>query len=211
MLDKRLSEKAYDRLVIVAPPKALGDLRAALSAHVRPLIYAELDKDLVKIPTGGAAEPPRRRHGDLSRGFGAITIAIPGRARSRRAVGGQGPVAGWHLSDCRNTVTFRAWCGEFSVNIDVSPRPSRCSASRSTRCFFPGISPLSSRRSCSRPNSASPPTPCAARTRTTAASPAHRRRAARSARGWRRSTSPSHRRRRPISRCRPLPPRRSRT
>ena len=51
MLDKRLSEKAYDRLVIVAPPKALGDLRAALSAHVKPLVYAELDKDLVKTPT----------------------------------------------------------------------------------------------------------------------------------------------------------------
>ena len=29
MLDQRLTEKAYDRLVIVAPPKALGDLRAA--------------------------------------------------------------------------------------------------------------------------------------------------------------------------------------
>lgn len=51
MLDRRLSEKAYDRLVIVAPPKALGDLRAALSPHVKPLVYAELDKDLVKTPT----------------------------------------------------------------------------------------------------------------------------------------------------------------
>ncbi len=51
MLDQRLTEKAYDRLVIVAPPKALGDLRAALSAHVKPLVYAELNKDLVKTPT----------------------------------------------------------------------------------------------------------------------------------------------------------------
>jgi protein required for attachment to host cells len=51
MLDQRLREKAYDRLVIVAPPKALGDLRAALSAHVKPLIHAELNKDLVKTPT----------------------------------------------------------------------------------------------------------------------------------------------------------------
>ena len=68
MLDKRLSEKAFDRLVIVAPPKALGDLRAALSAQVKPLVYAELDKDLVKIPDGGAAQSPRRGHGDLSPG-----------------------------------------------------------------------------------------------------------------------------------------------
>lgn len=51
ILDQRLAEKAFDRLVIVAPPKALGDLRAALSAHVKPLVYAELDKDLVKTPT----------------------------------------------------------------------------------------------------------------------------------------------------------------
>jgi protein required for attachment to host cells len=50
MLDQRLAEKAYDRLVIVAPPKALGDLRAALSEHVKPLVYAELNKDLVKTP-----------------------------------------------------------------------------------------------------------------------------------------------------------------
>jgi protein required for attachment to host cells len=51
MLDERLAEKAYDRLVIVAPPKALGDLRAALSEQVKPHVYAELDKDLVKTPT----------------------------------------------------------------------------------------------------------------------------------------------------------------
>lgn len=51
MLDAHLAAKSYDRLVIVAPPKALGDLRAALSAHVKPLVYAELDKDLVKTPT----------------------------------------------------------------------------------------------------------------------------------------------------------------
>ncbi len=56
MLDTRLAEKAYDRLVIVAPPKALGDLRAALSAQVKPHVYAELDKDLVKTPTAELPE-----------------------------------------------------------------------------------------------------------------------------------------------------------
>ena len=56
MLDQRLAEKAYDRLVIVAPPAALGDLRAALSEQVKPHVYAELDKDLVKTPM---AELPR--------------------------------------------------------------------------------------------------------------------------------------------------------
>jgi protein required for attachment to host cells len=55
MLDQRRAEHAYDRLVLVAPPAALGDLRDALSDPVRNLVWAELDKDLTKIP---AAELP---------------------------------------------------------------------------------------------------------------------------------------------------------
>ena len=50
MLDQRRTEHAYDRLVLVAPPTALGDLREALSDPVRSLVRAELDKDLTKIP-----------------------------------------------------------------------------------------------------------------------------------------------------------------
>ncbi len=50
MLDKRRKEHAFDRLIIVAPPKVLGDLREALPEPVRELITAELDKDLTKTP-----------------------------------------------------------------------------------------------------------------------------------------------------------------
>jgi len=50
MLDEQLAAKAYDRVILVAPPKMLGDLRAALSAHVQAAVYAELDKDLTKTP-----------------------------------------------------------------------------------------------------------------------------------------------------------------
>ncbi len=50
MLDERLAAKAYDRVVLVAPPVTLGDLRSALSAHVKAAVYAELDKDLTKTP-----------------------------------------------------------------------------------------------------------------------------------------------------------------
>jgi protein required for attachment to host cells len=56
ILDQRYAEKAFDRLVIVAPPTALGDLRAALTPQVRPHVYAELDKDLVKTPTAELAQ-----------------------------------------------------------------------------------------------------------------------------------------------------------
>lgn len=41
-------EKAYARLVLVAPPRALGELRQALPAEVRKLVVAEIDEDLTK-------------------------------------------------------------------------------------------------------------------------------------------------------------------
>ncbi len=51
MLDRKLSEGAFDRLVIAAAPTALGDLRPALSDSLRQAILAELPKDLTNIPT----------------------------------------------------------------------------------------------------------------------------------------------------------------
>jgi protein required for attachment to host cells len=45
-----LQQKAYDRLVIVAAPSALGDLRAALSDQVRAKVTGEIAKDLTKTP-----------------------------------------------------------------------------------------------------------------------------------------------------------------
>jgi protein required for attachment to host cells len=56
LLDEKLAAKAYDRVVLVAPPATLGDLRSALSEPVRAVVYAELDKDLTKTP---AAELPK--------------------------------------------------------------------------------------------------------------------------------------------------------
>lgn len=56
MLDQRRAEKAYDRLILVAPPTALGDLRDALSDPVRSLVRAELHKDLTKTPVAELPE-----------------------------------------------------------------------------------------------------------------------------------------------------------
>jgi protein required for attachment to host cells len=50
VLSSRLREKAYDRLVIVAAPSALGDLRTALPEQVRARVTAEVAKDLTKTP-----------------------------------------------------------------------------------------------------------------------------------------------------------------
>lgn len=40
---------AFDRLVIVSPPRALGDLRAVLPAAVRAKVDREIPKDLTNI------------------------------------------------------------------------------------------------------------------------------------------------------------------
>lgn len=48
-LQREQQRQSYDDLVIVAPPQALGDLRAVLAPNVRDLVKAELGKDLVHI------------------------------------------------------------------------------------------------------------------------------------------------------------------
>jgi protein required for attachment to host cells len=41
--------KAFDQLVLVAPPKALGVLRMELGGHAKKLIIGEIGRDLLKI------------------------------------------------------------------------------------------------------------------------------------------------------------------
>lgn len=55
-LEERQASGAYDRLVIVAPPRALGELRPALCDEVRATILAELPKDLTNVPTDKLGE-----------------------------------------------------------------------------------------------------------------------------------------------------------
>jgi protein required for attachment to host cells len=50
ILGQRLSEGSFDRLVIVAAPAMLGDLRKSLSAPLREKVVAEIAKDLTKVP-----------------------------------------------------------------------------------------------------------------------------------------------------------------
>ena len=51
-LARELEHKNYDRLIIVAAPGTLGDLRTALSAQVRAKVVGEIAQDLTKIPNG---------------------------------------------------------------------------------------------------------------------------------------------------------------
>ncbi|HEV7718173.1 MAG TPA: host attachment protein [Arsenicitalea sp.] len=50
LLDRKLSEGAFNRLIIAAAPNALGDIRPCLSAAVNKTVMAELPKDLTNIP-----------------------------------------------------------------------------------------------------------------------------------------------------------------
>jgi len=46
------SEKGdYDRLVLIAPPRALGEFRKLLPASVKGKLIGEIDEDLTKAPT----------------------------------------------------------------------------------------------------------------------------------------------------------------
>jgi protein required for attachment to host cells len=56
VLAGKLQEKAYDRLVVVAAPSTLGDLRAALTDQVRATVVAEVPKDLTKTPDPEVAD-----------------------------------------------------------------------------------------------------------------------------------------------------------
>jgi protein required for attachment to host cells len=50
-LQKAANEHRFDRLVLVAAPKILGDLRSLLPKPVQDTIVAEVNKDLTRTPT----------------------------------------------------------------------------------------------------------------------------------------------------------------
>ena len=49
LLERACRAGSFSRLVLVAPPQVLSDLRAALDAQVRKLVVAEVDKDLSQL------------------------------------------------------------------------------------------------------------------------------------------------------------------
>jgi protein required for attachment to host cells len=49
-LEKLVRERKVEALVVVAPPRALADLRKAFHDDVKKKIIAEIDKDLTKHP-----------------------------------------------------------------------------------------------------------------------------------------------------------------
>jgi protein required for attachment to host cells len=50
VVEARQATKSFDRLVLVAPPVTMGDLRAALPARVKAAVAAEVVADLTNTP-----------------------------------------------------------------------------------------------------------------------------------------------------------------
>ena len=48
VLDAAAANKAFDRLILIAPPATLGDLRTELGDNTRKMVAAELPKDLTR-------------------------------------------------------------------------------------------------------------------------------------------------------------------
>ncbi len=55
-LEKEAMADAYDRLILVAPPRALGDLRPFLSKPVKNRVHDEIAKDLTQLPNDRLAD-----------------------------------------------------------------------------------------------------------------------------------------------------------
>ena len=50
LINDAAMRKTFDQLVLVAPPKTLGELRTQLAEKARKLVIGEIDRDLVKTP-----------------------------------------------------------------------------------------------------------------------------------------------------------------
>lgn len=55
ILDRELAQGRFHRLILVAAPATLGDLRHAISPHVQKTIVGEVASDLTKTPNGEIA------------------------------------------------------------------------------------------------------------------------------------------------------------
>jgi protein required for attachment to host cells len=51
ILESERKKNAFERLVVVAAPEVLGDLRSEFGAELQRMVLAEIDKDLTKVAT----------------------------------------------------------------------------------------------------------------------------------------------------------------
>ncbi len=56
LLETAAERNEFDRLILVAPPRVIGDLRASLGRHAKAKIAAEFEKDLTALNPQEIAE-----------------------------------------------------------------------------------------------------------------------------------------------------------
>ena len=56
VLDKALNQRRFDRLILIAPPEMLGNLRNAFTEQVKHRVVCEQDKDLTQLDDNKLAE-----------------------------------------------------------------------------------------------------------------------------------------------------------
>ena len=56
VLQEAHGRKDYDQLILIAPPKMLGDIRAVLPDTLKAVTSAEINKDLTHIPNSDMAD-----------------------------------------------------------------------------------------------------------------------------------------------------------
>jgi protein required for attachment to host cells len=49
ILEAARKNNSFDRLIVVAPPRALGDLRSEFSVELQRMVTAEMNKDLTQV------------------------------------------------------------------------------------------------------------------------------------------------------------------
>lgn len=49
IVSRAARERRFQRLILIAPPQMLGELRKSLTPHARALVSAEIGKDLVRL------------------------------------------------------------------------------------------------------------------------------------------------------------------
>ena len=60
LLEAESAANAFDRLVLIAPPQTMGDLRSMLPKRLQDLVSKEITKDLTKLPIQRLEEHLRR-------------------------------------------------------------------------------------------------------------------------------------------------------
>lgn len=60
VINAAAERKSFERLVIVAPPRMLGDLRPALGSAAKARVVGEVAKELLRLPEAALAEHLRK-------------------------------------------------------------------------------------------------------------------------------------------------------